>query len=114
MKGIQECFERKVRPIRVLQFGEGNFLRAFADWMIDILNEQGKFDGGIAIAKPIPMGDLSRFEIRKPRENGLKSARDVREGKRRNDRSDRRKNDHEFRGSRKNNDRGSTRRDRKK
>lgn len=62
MKGIQECFERKVRPIRVLQFGEGNFLRAFTDWMIDILNEQGKFDGGIAIAKPIPMGDLSRFE----------------------------------------------------
>ena len=25
-----------VRPVRVLQYGEGNFLRAFADWMIDI------------------------------------------------------------------------------
>jgi len=67
-----------------------------------------------ARSRLLDASDLSRFEIRKPRENGLKSARDVREGKRRNDRSDRRKNDHEFRGSRKNNDRGSTRRDRKK
>ena len=29
------------RPVRVLQFGEGNFLRAFVDYMIDIANEQG-------------------------------------------------------------------------
>ncbi|MBE5783428.1 MAG: tagaturonate reductase [Clostridiales bacterium] len=62
MKGIQECFEREVRPIRVLQFGEGNFLRAFADWMIDILNEKKLFDGAVAIVKPIPMGDLNRFK----------------------------------------------------
>ena len=62
MKGIQECFERVNRPIRVLQFGEGNFLRAFADWMIDILNEKKLFDGGVAIVKPIPMGDLNRFK----------------------------------------------------
>ena len=25
----------------VLQIGDGNFLRAFADWMIDIANEAG-------------------------------------------------------------------------
>ena len=25
-----------VRPVKVLQFGEGNFLRAFVDYMIDI------------------------------------------------------------------------------
>ena len=24
------------RPVKVLQFGEGNFLRAFVDYMIDI------------------------------------------------------------------------------
>ena len=28
-----------VRPVKVLQFGEGNFLRAFADYMVDIVNE---------------------------------------------------------------------------
>ena len=34
---------KKERPIKVVQFGEGNFLRAFVDYMIDIANEQGKF-----------------------------------------------------------------------
>ena len=32
------------RPIKVLQFGEGGFLRAFVDYMIDIANEKGKFE----------------------------------------------------------------------
>ena len=36
---------KKDRPIKVVQFGEGNFLRAFVDYMIDIANEQGLFDG---------------------------------------------------------------------
>jgi len=40
------------RPIRVLQFGEGNFLRAFADFMIDVANEKGYFDGDIIMVKP--------------------------------------------------------------
>ena len=40
------------RPIRILQFGEGNFLRAFADWVIDASNEKGVTDCGIAIVKP--------------------------------------------------------------
>lgn len=44
--------ERTHRPVRILQFGEGNFLRAFADWMIDISNEKGVTDCGIAIVKP--------------------------------------------------------------
>ena len=41
------------RPVRVLQFGEGNFLRAFADWMIDIANEKGVYDGSVVIVQPI-------------------------------------------------------------
>ena len=49
------------RPVRVLQFGEGNFLRAFVDYMIDIANEQGKFDGDIVLVKPIEFGSLDRF-----------------------------------------------------
>lgn len=39
-------------PIRAVQFGEGNFLRAFADVMIDAANEKGVFKGCIAIVKP--------------------------------------------------------------
>ncbi len=46
------------RPVRVLQFGEGNFLRAFCDWMIDIANEKTDFNGSIVLVKCIPFGKL--------------------------------------------------------
>lgn len=52
---------KKERPIKVLQFGEGNFLRAFVDYMIDIANEKGEFDGDIVLVKPIEFGSLERF-----------------------------------------------------
>ena len=42
----------KERPVRVLQFGEGNFLRAFVDWQIDIANEKGVLDTNVAIISP--------------------------------------------------------------
>ena len=58
---ISEKVRKQERPIRVLQFGEGNFLRGFVDYMIDIANEKGLFDGGIVLVKPIPFGSLSQF-----------------------------------------------------
>lgn len=61
MKKITECYARKERPIKVLQFGEGNFLRSFVDYMIDIANEKGLFDGSIAVVKPIAFGSLKQF-----------------------------------------------------
>lgn len=42
-------------PLRVIQFGEGNFLRAFVDWMIHEMNKSG-FDSGIAVVQPIEQG----------------------------------------------------------
>lgn len=63
MEHITEKFSRtKKRPIRVVQFGEGNFLRAFVDYMIDIANEKTDFDAGIAILKPISFGNLEAFK----------------------------------------------------
>ena len=53
---------KKERPIKVLQFGEGNFLRAFVDYMIDIANEQGKFDGDIVLVKPITFGSIDHIK----------------------------------------------------
>ena len=44
--------EETKRPVKVLQFGEGNFLRAFADWMIDIANSKGVTDMGVAVVTP--------------------------------------------------------------
>lgn len=68
MKNISETGTEKIkRPIKVVQFGEGNFLRAFADVMIDILNEKTDFNGNIVLFKPIEFGSLERFE----RQNGL-------------------------------------------
>ena len=46
-------------PLKVIQFGEGNFLRAFIDWMIDILNEKNNFNGSVAIVQPIERGMVS-------------------------------------------------------
>ncbi len=57
----KEMTGKKNRPIKVVQFGEGNFLRAFVDYMIDIANEQGKFDGDIVLIKPIEFGSLENF-----------------------------------------------------
>lgn len=53
--------EKNKHPIKVLQFGEGNFLRAFVDYMIDIANEKGVMDAGIAIVKPISFGNIAPF-----------------------------------------------------
>ena len=46
---------RGVKPAteRVIQFGEGGFLRAFCDWMIDKPNEVTDMDAGIVIVQPI-------------------------------------------------------------
>ncbi len=44
------------RPVKVLQFGEGNFLRAFTDWIIDVMNEKVAFNGAIEIIQPINFG----------------------------------------------------------
>lgn len=52
---------RKERPIKVLQFGEGNFLRAFVDYFIDKMNASGDFDGNVAIVKSVPFGTLEPF-----------------------------------------------------
>ena len=46
----------KPRPVKILQFGEGNFLRAFVDWMVDILNEKTDFNGAVEIVQPIAKG----------------------------------------------------------
>ena len=45
-------------PERVIQFGEGNFLRGFVDWMIHQLNRAGKFSGRIVAVQPTPLARL--------------------------------------------------------
>lgn len=57
MKTINDVYKKEnFRPEKILQFGEGNFLRAFADYLVDIMNEQGIFDGSVVICQPIENG----------------------------------------------------------
>ncbi len=46
----------KSAPEKIMQFGEGNFLRAFVDDFIDIANEKAGYNGKVAIVQPIPQG----------------------------------------------------------
>jgi len=48
-------------PERVLQFGEGNFLRAFVDWMLQRMNDAGVFGGRAVVVQPIPTGAAERL-----------------------------------------------------
>lgn len=47
-------------PERVLQFGEGNFLRAFVDYFIDMMNEKAGFNSKVVLVQPIAGGDMIR------------------------------------------------------
>lgn len=49
-------------PERVIQFGEGNFLRAFVDYFFDIANESGGFNGKIVVVTPNSGRNIPRFE----------------------------------------------------
>ncbi|HLR34429.1 MAG TPA: tagaturonate reductase [Tissierellales bacterium] len=42
----------KLYPERILQFGDGNFLRAFADWVIYKMNKEADFNSGIVVVSP--------------------------------------------------------------
>lgn len=43
-------------PEKVLQFGEGNFLRCFVDWMFHQLNRKADFNGSVVVVQPIDKG----------------------------------------------------------
>ena len=48
--------ELTTRPERILQFGEGNFLRAFVQWIVQRMNRDLDFDSSVAIVQPIAQG----------------------------------------------------------
>jgi len=58
---INEVEKKVVRPIKVMQFGEGNFLRAFIDWIINSVNKANAFDGGVVVVQPMPFGRVKEL-----------------------------------------------------
>ena len=45
-----------LKPTRILQIGDGNFLRAFVDWMVDVANGAGLMNGEVIMAQPLERG----------------------------------------------------------
>jgi tagaturonate reductase len=43
-------------PERIIQFGEGNFLRAFVDWIIFNMNQKAGFNSSVVIVQPLENG----------------------------------------------------------
>ena len=57
MKALnKETAQKNIRPEKVIQFGEGNFLRAFVDWIIFNMNEKTDFNGSVVVVQPIERG----------------------------------------------------------
>ncbi len=57
MKPLNKQFAPKsVMPEKVIQFGEGNFLRAFVDWIINKMNQRTDFNGSVVVVQPIEHG----------------------------------------------------------
>ena len=49
-------FKNVERPEKIIQFGEGGFLRGFVDWMVQKLNNSGEYNGSIVVVQPIEKG----------------------------------------------------------
>ncbi len=65
MQTITSVHAPIARKEKILQFGEGNFLRAFVDWMMDILNEKTDFNGNVVIVQPLERGLASMINEQK-------------------------------------------------
>lgn len=55
-KSGYQGYIKKSAPEKVLQFGEGNFLRAFVDYFFDCANEKTDWEGKGVLVQPIPQG----------------------------------------------------------
>lgn len=53
---INEVNKKEPKKVKIMQFGEGNFLRAFVDWIINSMNKANVFDGGVVVVQPMPFG----------------------------------------------------------
>lgn len=49
-------------PVKIVQFGEGNFLRAFVDYAFQKLNSEVSFNAGVAVVQPIEHGMVDMLQ----------------------------------------------------
>ncbi len=57
----KKLFAKPERPVKIMQFGEGNFLRAFVDWIIQSLNDKGAINANVVVVQPMPFGRVKEL-----------------------------------------------------
>lgn len=58
----KKIYNKPERPVKIMQFGEGNFLRAFVDWIIQNLNDEGAINAGVVVVQPMPFGRVKELK----------------------------------------------------
>ena len=61
MELLKRNENQKPHTERILQFGEGNFLRGFVDWMVDRLNKENGVDYGVVLVQPLSSPMIDKF-----------------------------------------------------
>lgn len=56
LPAINVANKKEEKKVKIMQFGEGNFLRAFVDWIINEMNKANVYDGGVVVVQPMPFG----------------------------------------------------------
>ena len=65
MKALnKETAPKTQRPERIIQFGEGNFLRAFVDWIIYNMNQKTDFNSSVVVVQPIDKGMVDMLNVK--------------------------------------------------
>lgn len=61
---IAGCFQKEKDdlPVKIIQFGGGNFIRGFVDWMVQQLNKEANFNAGVVIVQPLRKGQNFMFQ----------------------------------------------------
>jgi len=57
----RKTVQANLRPERIIQFGEGGFLRAFVDWIVFNMNEKTDFNSSIVVVQPIEHGLIDQL-----------------------------------------------------
>lgn len=60
---IKDCWTKKSEryPEKIIQFGEGNFLRGFVDWQVDKMNKKADFKSSVAVVQPRANGTVYKL-----------------------------------------------------
>ena len=53
---------KKTSKIKIMQFGEGNFLRAFVDWIIQKMNDSKEYEGHVVVVQPLNFGRVKELQ----------------------------------------------------